>query len=130
MLKKYIPFWGLQILANGLWAFWVLPSLGESGSLKETLIWISAQVLIPTFLSLLILRGRKSAYWLTVVYGIMTAFYAMGMLGWSLSGEATPLSVYVVCLLLFIVAFGVVFGALKDLNIGQKARRYDEIKDE
>ena len=130
MIKKYLPFWTIQILANILWVFWVLPAIGESGSPAETLKWLGVQILSPAFLSLLISQGRRLAYGLTAFYGAMTGLYALGMLGWALIGEATPLSVYAVCGLFFVVAFGLMFLALKDLNIGQKARRYDEIKDE
>ncbi len=130
MIKKYLPFWGLQVLANILWLFWVLPALGESGSPGEMLKWLGVQILSPLFLSLLMAQARRLAYGLTALYGAMTGLYALGMLGWALIGEATPLSVYAVCGLFFWVAFGLIFLALKDLNIGQKARRYDEIKDE
>ena len=129
MIKKYIPYFGLQLLANGLWIFWVLPSIGESGSFLETLEWLGVQILLPAFFCLLLSRPRKLAYGLIVLYGILTGLYALGMTGWALIGEATPVSVYVVCVIFFIISFGVVFQALKDSNIGQKARRYDEIKD-
>ena len=128
-MKKYFPFFALQILANVLWAFWALPSIGESGSFLETIKWLGVQILLPVFFCLLLSSRRKSAYVLMVMYGILTALYALGMTGWSLIGEATPLSVYVVCAIFFVVSFGIVFQALKDLNVGQKARRYDEIKD-
>jgi len=130
MLKKYLILFSAQLAANLLWIFWVLPGLGESGSPAQTIKWFGVQVLVPVFLLLLIARRRKSGYGLTVVYSILVGLYAMGMLGWALIGEATPLSVYVVCIFLFIVAFGALFCALKDLNVGQKARRYNEIRDE
>ena len=108
----------------------MLPGLGESGSISQMIKWVGVQVLVPVFLLLLISRRRKSGYWLTVVYGSLLGLYGMGMVGWALVGEASPLSIYAVCALFFVVAFGIVFQALTDLNIGQKARRYDEIKDE
>ena len=129
MTKKYFPYFGLQLLANGLWIFWVLPSIGESGSFSETLEWVGVQILFPAFFCLLLSSRRKAAYGLVVLYGIFTGLYALGMTGWALMGEGTPISVYIVCAIFFVVSFGIVFHALKDLNIGQKARRYDEIKD-
>ena len=130
MFKKYLPFFGLQLLANCLWLFWVLPSLEESGSVIEMAAWLGAQVLLPVFLSFLIARRRKIGYWLTVIYGLHLGLFALGMTGWSLMSEWTPFSVYAVSAIFFVVSFGTVFLGLKDLNIGQKARRYDEIKDE
>ena len=129
MIKKYLPYFGLQFLANGLWIFWVLPSIGESGSFLETLEWLATQILFPAFFCLLLSSRRKSAYGLIALYGILTGLYALGMTGWALIGEATPVSVYAVCAIFFVVSSGMVFHALKDLNIGQKARRYDEIQD-
>lgn len=130
MLKKYLFFFSLQVFAIALWAFWVLPDVGETGEFSQTAAWLAVQVLFPVFFSLLIARRRKSGYWLTALYGVIIGLYALGMTGWALVGAGTPVSVYAVCAIFFVVAFGVVFNALKDLNIGQKQRRYDEIKDE
>ncbi len=129
MVKKYLPFFVLQTLANVLWAFWVLPSIGESGTFSETMKWLGVQLLFPIFFCLLLSGRRKSAYVLMTIYASVIALYALGMTGWALIGEGTPVSVYVICFLFFAVAFGIVFNSLKDLNVGQKARRYDEIKD-
>ncbi len=129
MIKKYLPFFTLQILANLLWAFWALPAIGEAGSLQETLKWLGVQILFPIFFCLLLTSRRKSAHVLMVIYGALTGLYALGMTGWALIGEGTPFSVYAVCAIFFVVSFGIVFQSLKDLNVGQKARRYDEIKD-
>lgn len=129
MLKRYLPFFGLQIFANILWMLWVLPALGETGSLLEMAAWLESQILMPVFLCLLINRHRRAGYWLTILYSVIFGLYATGMTGWSLMGVGIPYSVYVVCAILFVVSFGVFVLALKDLNIGQKTRRYDEIKD-
>ncbi len=118
------------MIANIAWAFWVLPALGEAGSLDETAKWFGVQLLTPVFLSLLLLGGRKSAYWLIALYGVIIGLYAIGMLGWALMGAGTPYPVYVVSILFFIVSFGVFFTALADLNIGKKERRYDEIENQ
>ena len=129
MVKKYIPYFVLQVLSNVLWVFWALPALNETGTVLETVEWFGVQILCPIFLSLLISKKRPFAYVLTILYGLIIGLYAVGMVGWALMGIGIPSSVYVVCSLFLIVTFGVVFHGLIDLKIGQKARRYDEIKD-
>lgn len=124
-MKKYAPFFILQILANALWVFWSLPEMGETGTLFETASWLIAQALLPIFLSSLLQAKRKSGYWLTFGYGLVFGLYGFGTLGWSLMGPFTPLSVYTVSALFLVIGFGTVFQSLKDLNIGKPVRRYD-----
>jgi hypothetical protein len=124
MLKKYLPFFILQLTANSIWVFLVLPAVGEEGTLSETLRWLAIQIALPGFLAWLLIRGRRYALWLLIIYASLILLFGLGMVGWALMGEATPWTVYAVCLLFFVVGFGILFYALKDLNIGQKPRQY------
>lgn len=125
MLKKYWIIFSFQIAANTLWVFWALPQIGEEASLVHSLEWLGTQILFPIFFSLLISQRRKSGFWLVVVYGAFTGLYGLGTFAWAVIGTYTPASVYVVSGLFIVIAFTLIFAALKDLNIGKTRRRYD-----
>ena len=122
MIKKYIPFFALQLVAFGLWAWWALPTMNEQGSLTETLEWSGVQTLIVVLLILLLWRGKRYSRWLTAFYACLVGLFGYGTLGWALMGSATPLSVYVVALIFIMDGLALLFCSLKDLNIGRERR--------
>ena len=125
MLRKYFPFLVLGPISNGLWAFWVLPRIGEQGTFRETIQWICVQALIPVLLGILLVMRRKFVFWLLLVYSGFTILFALGILGWALMGAATPISIYLVSAVLLIMGFGVMFNTLSDLKVGNKVTRYE-----
>ena len=110
-----------------LWGWWALPQMGEQGTDLQTLEWVGVQSLVPILFGLLLLRKQRYVFWFLLAYGAMITLYGLGTLGWAMTGPGTPLSVYVVCLIFFIIGFGMLFNAMQDLKIGG-LRRY-EIED-
>ena len=124
MLKKYSPIFILQILSNALWGYWVLPSVGEQGTAPEMIRWMGMQIALPFLLGVLLSRKRRYAFWLLILYAALIILFGLGMFGWALMGPSTPMSVYIVCGLFFVVGFWALFQSMKDLGIGQKPRQY------
>ena len=125
MLKDYLFFLILGPVANALWAFWVLPDIHEEGTSSQTLEWIAVQALVPVLFVILLARRQRYIYWFLLVYAALILLFGAGTFGWALMGPGTPASVYVVCVLFFIMGFGILFHGMKDLNMGQKTRSYD-----
>jgi hypothetical protein len=124
MRRKYLPFFAFQIGANLLWAYWALPEMNEEGSAAQSLEWLAAQILFPALFCVLLTRKKKTVLWMLVMYGGWLTLYGLGTTGWALMGPGTPFSVYAVCVLFLIAGFGIIYHALKDLNIGQIKRNY------
>ena len=124
-IKRYVFFLVLGPMANLLWALWVLPQINERGSGSEMLEWFLVQSLFPMIFGLLISLKKKVVFWFLMIYSGFMILFTIGMLGWALMGPATPLSIFVVCLLLLVMAFGLLFNSLKDLKFGQGAIRYE-----
>ena len=120
MLKKYLPFFILKVCADVLWGWWALPQMGEQGTDLQTLEWMGVQALVPLLFVLLLIRGQRYVYWFLIAYGSLIILYGLGTLGWAVIGPATPFSVHTVCLIFFIIGFGIVFNAMRDLKIGGK----------
>ena len=129
MIKKYLPFLILGPASNILWATWALSEINEQGTFGETMQWIATQALLPILLGILVALRSKIGLWLLTVYSGFVLLFGIGILGWALMGPATPLSVYVVCFILFVMGFGLLYQSMKDLKIGKKARR-DYAQDE
>ena len=124
-LKKYILFLLLGPVSNFLWAGWVLPEINEQGTFVETVQWISVQALLPLIFCVLLALKQKFVHWMMIVYSGFIILFAVGVLGWALMGPGTPASVYVVCLILFVMGFGILYQSMKDLDFEKKPRRYD-----
>ncbi len=126
-MKKYLPFLILGPISNALWAWWALPEINEQGTGYETLQWLCTQALVPVlFVGLLLFFRKKIVYWLLVIYSGFIILFGIGIFGWALMGAATPLSIYAVCFIFFIMGFGILYQALKDLNFGKTVRRYHD----
>ena len=125
MLKKYIPFLILGPLSNALWAGWALPEISEQGTPSETVQWICVQALLPLIFCMLLALKQRLAFWCLMIYSGFIILFGVGVFGWALMGPGTPLSVYAVCLTLFVMGFGLLYQSMKDLNFGKKTRRYD-----
>ena len=125
VIKKYLFFLILGPVSNLLWAFWVLPQINERGSGRETLQWFLVQSIFPVLFCLLIMFKKKLVHWLLMIYSGFMILFAIGMLGWALMGPEAPVSIYVVCCLLLVMAFGLLFHSLKDSKLGQKVKRYE-----
>ena len=125
MLKKYTFFLMLGPISNALWAWWALPQINEQGSMEETIQWILIQAILPAVFAVLLLFSRRFVLWLMTIYSGFIILFTIGMLGWALMGLGVPFSIYVVCAVMFVMGFGMLFHSLKDLNVGQEARRYD-----
>ena len=125
MINKYLFFLILGPVANLLWALWVLPEINERGSGLETLQWFLAQSIFPVAFCFFIILKKKFVHWLLIIYSGFMILFAIGMLGWALMGPEAPLSIYVVCLLLLIMAFGLLYNSFKDSKLGQKVQRYE-----
>ena len=97
--------------------------MGEQGTELQTWHWVGVQALVPTLFALLLLRKQRYVYWFLLIYGALITLYGLGTFGWAMIGPATPLSVHVVCVIFFIIGFGVVFNSMQDLKLGGK-RRY------
>lgn len=125
MIKKYLFFLLLGPVANILWALWVLPQINERGTGPETLQWFLVQSLFPVIFGILLALKKKLVFWLLIIYSGFTILFAIGMLGWALMGPEAPVSIFIVCLLLLVMAFGLLFNSLKDLKLGHGVRRYE-----
>ena len=125
MLKKYLPFILLIPLSNALWAWGVLPQIGEQGTRRQLIEWLIVQALVPTLSTVLLVLGSRLARPIFCLYGSTLVLYGVGTLGWALMGLYTPALVYVVSGLFLVAGFGLVFNALKDLNVGKTVKRYD-----
>jgi len=125
MLKDYLFFLVLMPISNALWAWWVLPEMNEQGTFSETLAWICVQALVPLLFGILLNRKQRYVYWFLFVYAVLLNLFGVGTLGWALMGPGTPLSVYVVCLLFFVIGFGLLFHSMRDLNFGRDRRKFD-----
>ena len=125
MIKKYLFFLVLGPIANLLWALLVLPQINERGSGLETLQWFLVQSIFPVVFCLLIMLKKKFVHWLLMIYSGFIILFAIGMLGWALMGPEAPVSIYVVCSLLLVMAFGLLFNSLKDSKLGQTVKRYE-----
>ena len=124
MLKKYLPLLILGPVSNALWIGWALPQINEQGTFEEVIQWLCVQGFIPIFFALLLLLRVKLVYWLMVVYSGFIILFATGMLGWAFIGSRVPLSIYAVSTALFVMGFGILFHALKDLNVGKPVKYY------
>jgi hypothetical protein len=102
----------------------VLPAIGEEGTFLEIILWMGIQILLPLLIGILLARRRRYVLWIMALYGVFFLLFGFGMFGWALMGEGTPVSVYAVCSLFFIIGFGVIFRTMKDLGIGQKPRQF------
>jgi hypothetical protein len=127
MLKKYLPFLVLGPISNALWAFWALPEINEQGTFAEMFQWICVQALLPVMLGILLLTKWRLVFWLFVIHSGFIILYAIGILGWALMGLATPVSIYVVAVVLLVMGFGILYHALKDLKFDQKWVKYETI---
>ena len=125
MIKKYLFFLALGPIANLLWALWALPQINERGSNLEMAQWFLVQSLFPIVFGFLISLKKKFVFWLLMVYSGFMILFAIGMLGWALMGPEAPVSIYMVCSLLLVMAFGLLFNSLKDLKFGQGVKRYE-----
>ena len=125
MIKRYIFFLMLGPLANLAWVVWVLPEINELGTRAETLQWFLVQSLFPVLFGLLIALKKKFVFWLMVVYSGFIILFAIGMLGWALMGPEAPVSIYAVCCLLIVMAFGLLFNSLKDLKFDRGIQKYE-----
>lgn len=124
-IKKYSIFLILGPLANCLWAFWALPQINERGSLSEMAQWILVQSLFPVVFAVLIALKKKFVFWLLVVYSGFMILFVIGMLGWAMMGPETPAAIYIVCGILIVMAFGLLFNSLQDLKVGKDIERYE-----
>ena len=91
--------------------------------MTETIQWIAIQALMPLFFGLLLLLRSRIVFWFLIVYSGFIILYGIGILGWGLMGPATPASVYVVSVVLFVMGFGLLYQAMKDLRVGEKRRK-------
>jgi hypothetical protein len=110
----------LQLVAQTLWALWVLPKMNEEGSPRQIAVWLGVQVLFLCLLFLILLRRKKYSFWSMFVYAATLLLFAIGLLGWALMGLSTPLAVYAVCGLFFLSSFGMMIASLKDLGVRQR----------
>ncbi|OIO38959.1 MAG: hypothetical protein AUJ72_01750 [Candidatus Omnitrophica bacterium CG1_02_46_14] len=125
MIKKYLFFLVLGPISSLLWVFWVLPEINERGTISETLQWFLVQSIFPILFALLIAIKQKIVFWLLVIYSGFILLFCIGMFGWALMGPETPASIYVVCGLLVVMAFGLLFNTLKDLKLDQRVKQYE-----
>ena len=109
MLKKYAFFLMLGPISNALWAWWALPQINEQGSMEETLQWILVQAILPTLFSILLLFRQRFVFWLMTVYSGFIILFTIGIAGWALMGSGVPFSIYTVCLVMFVMGFGILF---------------------
>ena len=128
-LRNYLFFFLIGPVSNALWAFWALPEIGEQGTRTETLQWLCTQAILPAVLAFSLVSGMKFVLWFVVIYSGFILLFGIGIFGWALMGPGTPLSIYVVCALFFIMGFGLLYQSLKDLKFGRKEKRYD-VEDE
>ena len=120
MPKKYLFFLLLGPLSNLLWLFWALPEIHETGSLIEVVQWLGFQTCLVVLFFIGLMRGKKITFWVLLSYSILVFLYALGLIGWGLMGAATPLSVFIVAGLLFLMSLGLIYHTLQDLKIVSK----------
>ena len=125
MIKRYLLFLLLGPIANLLWALWVLPQINERGSGLEMAQWFLVQSLFPVIFGILIKLNIKLVHWLLIIYSGFMILFTIGMLGWAMMGPEAPISIYVVCSILLVMGFGLMFNSLKDLKFGQGVKRYE-----
>ncbi len=116
-------------LCNLLWLCWVLPAINEVGSAQEVAQWLLIQLFITAVFFMFIAANKKIILWGVLAYAIFVLMHTLGVLGWGLMGAATPLSIFAVTALLFLMAFGLIYHALKDLNLGGKTYRSYYLED-
>jgi len=126
MLKRYIFYLILGPISNTLWAFWALPEIGEQGTWAETLQWMCTQAIIPAVATLFLAFNVKFVLWLLIIYSGFIILFAVGIFGWALMGPGTPVSIYVVCAVLFTMGFGLLYQSMKDLNLGKEIKSYQD----
>ena len=112
-------------MANLLWVFWVLPQINERGTWQETIQWIVIQSLFPVIFTVLLAAKKKYVFWMLIVYSGFMILFMIGLIGWALMGPETPISIYAVCGILMMMAFGLLFNSLSDLKVGQGVKRYE-----
>lgn len=122
-MSKYFFFLVLGPVSNVLWAWWALPEINEQGTTLEMFQWIATQAALPVLFGILLALGSKIARWFILVYSGFTLLFAIGIFGWALMGSATPVSIYVVAGILFVMGFGLLYQSMKDLNFGHKERK-------
>ena len=125
MPKKSLFYLALQVTNNFLWAWWVLPSIHEEGTVWQTLNWLLVQALLPVLLAMLLVRRRRYAFVFLLLYSVFILLYGCGLAGWALIGAATPYSLYVVCGSFFVVGFGLLYQSLKGMKVGRTIRRFE-----
>ena len=125
MLKKYTIYLLLGPLSNVLWALWVLPQINEQGTAGETLTWLCVQAFLPAVFVIFLYLKKRFIFWLLLVHSGFIILYAVGILGWSLMGLFVPASIYVVCGILFVMGFGILYHSISDLKISGKVKRYE-----
>ena len=106
-----------------LWAFWVLPSIDESGTPGQLLSWFFVQLLMPVSLSLLIYFLNKIGYIAVLCYGVFIGLHGFGDLGWALMGTFTPFLVYLHSILMIVIGLACLYFSMKDLGIGKNSPR-------
>ena len=124
-LRRYLPFLALGPVTNALWAWWALPSIDEQGTFTEMLQWYCVQAAIPVLFAVLLRFRRNYVHWMLMIYGGFIALFAFGILGWALMGEGTPMPIYAVFTLLFVMGFGLLYHSMKDLGFDRDAPVYD-----
>ena len=124
-MKKYSPYLILGPIANLLWVFWVLPQINERGTLHESVEWIIIQSLFPVIFAILLIAKKNYVFWMLVVYSGFIILFMIGMIGWALMGPETPIAIYIVCGILMVMAFGLLFNSLSDLKVGQGVKPYE-----
>ncbi|MGH7198222.1 MAG: hypothetical protein ACREH5_05740 [Candidatus Omnitrophota bacterium] len=125
MLRKYWFFLFLGPVSNALWGYWALPQIGEQGTQAETFQWLCTQAILPAVFAVSLAFGMRFVLWFVLIYSGFMLLFGIGIFGWALMGPGTPLSIYAVCVLIFIMGFGLLYQSLKDLNFGRKEPRYD-----
>ena len=125
IIKRYLLFLLLGPTANVLWALWVLPQINERGTGPEMLQWFLVQSFYPVIFGVLLAFRKKLVFWLLIIYSGFMTLFTIGMLGWALMSPEAPISIYVVCLLLVIMSFGLLFNSLKDLKLDRGVQRYE-----
>ncbi len=128
-LRNYLFFLLLGPVSNALWGYWALPEIGEQGTQIETLQWLCTQAILPVVFAVSLGLGMKFVLWFVLIYSGFILLFGIGIFGWALMGPGTPLSIYVVCALFFIMGFGLLYWSLKDLKFGREEKRY-HVEDE
>jgi len=93
--------------------------------MSETIQWLLIQVFLPAMFSIFLILRLNFILWVMVIYSGFVLLFDLGVLGWALMGDGTPFSVYVVCFILFVMGFGLLYQSLKGLNIGKENKIYE-----